>query len=118
VKDRNVNASYTASSSKATSRIGARLSPRRKLYAQRLLDYLNIDRHRWRTGQIRFDDDTYARLRDPLSFGVFVDKGLDRFSANQALDDLFELGLVDIRIYSGAAIQFVLPLAASIEEAA
>jgi hypothetical protein len=92
----------------ARARIGARLSPRRRLYAQNSLDFLWRDRARWREGQVRIDADTYARIADELE--------LDRFSVNQAIDDLFALGMIDVRL-SGTT-QIVTPLAANIEEAA
>jgi hypothetical protein len=100
--------SYPRPLQSATGRIGARLSPRRKLYAQRLLTLLCRDRARWRDGEVRLVPATYDLIFDELE--------LDRFSVNQAVDDLYALGLVDVRL-SGTT-QVVNPLAADIEEAA
>ena len=99
---------YPPTRQSATSRIGARLSPRRKLYAQLILDFLRRDRARWREGEVRMGAGTYAVISDELD--------LDRFAVNQAVDDLFALGLIDVRL-SGET-QLVTPLADSIEEAA
>jgi hypothetical protein len=103
-------------SAKAT--LAARLSPRRKLYAASLLDFLNWQSHcgRWRDGAVRFDDQTYDILADPSAMFACDLKSMDRFAANQAIDDLYALGLVDVRL-SGST-QIVLPLSANIEEAA
>jgi hypothetical protein len=100
--------SYRPTRQSATGRIGARLSPRRKLYAQLVLTLLCRDRVRWRDGEVRLVPATYAFIEDELE--------LDRFATNQAIDDLFALGLIDVRL-SGTT-QIVTPLASDIEEAA
>ena len=100
--------SYPRTMQSATGRLGARLSPRRKLYAQNLLTLLCRDRARWRDGEVRLVPATYALIFDELE--------LDRFATNQAVDDLYALGLVDVRL-SGPT-QVVTPLASNIEEAA
>jgi hypothetical protein len=92
----------------ATGRIAARLSPRRKLYAQLVLTLLCRDRARWSDGVVRMVPGTYALILDEL--------GLDRFATDQAVDDLYHLGLIDVHL-SGST-QLVTPLADSIEEAA
>lgn len=85
------------------SRFGARLSPRRKLYAERLLNYI-LDH----SGKILVDEGVYADLRE--------DRGIDRYGAHQALDDLYALGLIDLRMVG--EMQVAQALARSIEEAA
>lgn len=100
---------YNSSRSKTTTHIGARLSPRRKLYAQDVLDFLWRDLGRWQNrGAVTLNRDTYERIDDHL--------GLDRFAVNQAVDDLYALGLIDIRMYS--VVQRIIPLATNLEEAA
>ena len=100
--------SYPPTRQSATGRIGARLSPRRKLYAQLVLTLLCRDRARWRDGEVRLVPATYVVIADELD--------LDRFATNQAIDDLYALGLIDVRL-SGTT-QIVTPLASDIEEAA
>ena len=100
--------SYPRTRQATTSRIGARLSPRRKLYAQLVLEFLCRDRARWNTGAVWLVHETYVAIADELE--------LDRFAVNQAVDDLFMLGLIDVHL-SGKT-QVITPLAANIEEAA
>lgn len=64
---------------------GATLSPRRKLYAQRFLTYVC-----WHGRKCLLTSATYDQLR--------VEQQLDRFSVNQAIDDLYALGLIDERM--------------------
>jgi hypothetical protein len=78
------------------------------LYAQLVLTLLCRDRARWRDGEVRLAPDTYVLIFDELE--------LDRFVVNQAVDDLYALGLIHVRL-SGTT-QVVTPLAADIEEAA
>lgn len=85
--------------------LGARLSPRRKLYAQRLLDHLQ-----WHGRRVLLDELRYADLAaDPQC-------SLDRFAVNQAVDDLYALGLVDVRLAGG--LQLVIALAENVEDPA
>ena len=100
--------SYTRSLQSATGRLAARLSPRRKLYAQNLLTFLWRHRGQWQDRQVRLVPKTYALIADELE--------LDRFAADQAVDDLYALGLIDVRMCNNT--QVVTPLACDIEEAA
>jgi hypothetical protein len=102
-----VNTFYRSMPSPTTRRLGARLSPRRKLNAQRFLDYLH-----WHGRRLRLDDHAYADLRGDRwpAFGV------DRYVVNQAVDDLYALGLVEIRF--GGGVQVIVALSAEVEDAA
>ena len=100
--------SYPPARQPATSRIGARLSPRRKLYAQLVLKFLCRDQTRWSSGAVWLVADTYAAIFDELE--------LDLFAVNQGVDDLFALGLIDVEL--SGTVQVITPLASSIEEAA
>ena len=100
--------SYPRPMQSAPGRLGARLSPRRKLYAQHLLTFLWLHRGRWQDRQVRLVPNTYAVIAEELE--------LDRFAADQAVDDLYALGLIDVRMYGTT--QVVTPLASNIEEAA
>src|SRR5262245_25548684 len=77
--------SYPRSPLSASAQLGAWLSPRRKLYAERLLAHLT-----WHGRKVYFDDRAYG--------DVHGDDGLDRFAVNQAIDDLYALGLVDVQM--------------------
>jgi hypothetical protein len=73
-----------------------------------VLAFLWRDRARWRDGEVRLTLETYAVINDELD--------LDRFAVNEAVDDLYALGLIDGRM-SGST-QCVNPLVPSIEGAA
>lgn len=88
---------------KPTRQFGARLSPRRKLYLQRLLDFL-----KWHGRKVLFDEGKYLDIEH--------EQNLDRFGTNQAIDDGFALGLVDCTMAGGR--QLVLLLSDRLEDAA
>jgi hypothetical protein len=73
-----------------------------------VLTLLCRDRARWREGEVRLVPATYASSSMSWSW-----TGLAR---NQGVDDLYALGLIDVRL-SGPT-QVVTPLASDIEEAA
>jgi hypothetical protein len=60
------------------------LNPRRRCYAQRLLDYII-----WHGRKLYLTPDQFADLRDY--------NRLDPWSVRQAVDDLYSLGVVDVR---------------------
>jgi hypothetical protein len=90
--------------STAADQVAARLSPRRRVYAQRLLDHVC-----WNGRKVWLDEHGYTRVKD--------ETGLDRADVNLAVDDLFSLGLVDVRLSTGKDEQCVIALADSLEDA-
>ncbi len=83
-----------------------RLSPRRRLYAQRVLSWLNADVARWHTGVIPFKANTYVSCSQATKLHWLV--------IDIALDDLFWLQKVDVEL-SDAGEQLVRPLAGEVE---
>src|SRR5262245_864540 len=80
-----ISESYPIARRSSTLILEPRLSPRRKLCAERLLEYLHVHGRK-----VYFDRRRYANLA--------CAPGLDRFAANQAIDDLCALGLVNVRM--------------------
>ena len=85
-----------------------RVSRRGDLHVQLVLTFVCHNRCRWRDDEVRFVPATYERIADELE--------LDRYGVNQALDDLYALGLIDAHL-SGLT-QVVTPLSTQIEEVA
>lgn len=85
--------SYSIPRPDINTRVAARLSPLRKLNADRMLEHLA-----WHGGKLFLDDRAYAALND---------RGLDRATVDQAVNDLYALELIDVHLVDGTDVQVV-----------
>ncbi|HEY8665646.1 MAG TPA: hypothetical protein VIL86_03230 [Tepidisphaeraceae bacterium] len=76
---------YNATIEKATIDPLSRLNPRRRLLAEHLAEFIFF-----RGGRLHLSSDGYCGLREQW--------GMDRCAVNQAADDLYALGLAEMRM--------------------